>query len=418
VLAPGYVGCAASARLGGQSKLLDGQATAEAQGTLAVGGAGDHAGNALFLPVLSLSGGVIPATQRGTGAFEGGVEYATSPRALPALSLRVGPRVGGTWGGQAGSYGGVRGGVAIALEEPGLDRTYPVVVVEALAAPGFGGDLAGTFVGGLGVSFGFEKYGSFRVPSGRPMRHDGRAIVASVSRRRAWRDAAAKPALRGMSRALRRTVGHAWLREARFEHASIATFASLSMQLLACGAPPDLVAGAHHAALDEVHHAKLCFALAAAYLDEDVDPGPLPATGALKRPTLTQLACESLADGALGEGSAAMLATRRRGRAEDPAVKRVLGAIAREERRHAELAWSVLAWAARAGGPPVAAALGTAWAREQTRASSSAAAERGVDLSVHGLPTARDVLDVATRIRRRAGPRLAALLGGAAPVAD
>jgi hypothetical protein len=37
---------------------------------------------------------------------------------------------------------------------------------------------------------------------------------------------------------------------ALFQHASVASFARFSLELLALGAPPDLVAAAHAAALD------------------------------------------------------------------------------------------------------------------------------------------------------------------------
>ncbi len=403
-------GCAASGRLGAQTKLLAGDLTAEAQGTIAVGAAGSHAGKGAFVPVLTLSGGVIPRTGRGTGSFEGGGDYAWL--ASPAVSLRLGPRVGGAWGGEPGGYLGLRGGVAVALESPGRERTYPVVLFEALAAPGVGGDLAGTFVGGLGVSFGAEYYGLFRVPSGRPMRKRGRAVVAPIVARRAWRDAA-KPALRGLTPAVRRALGRAWLREARLEHASIATFANLSMQLLACGAPPELIGGAHQAALDEVHHAKLCFGLAAAYLGEEVDPGALPAVDSCK-PSLARLAVESLVEGVIGEGCAALLATRRRRAARDGTVKRVLGAIAREERRHGELAWAVVAWSVREGGARVAKAVRDAWARDLRRAPASL---RVADkLAAHGLATSRDLAAALTLTRLRAAGRLDALLAGARPL--
>jgi hypothetical protein len=397
-------GCATSGRLGPESKLLGGNATAEFQGTIAVGGSGDHAGDGVFLPVLTLSGGVIPATGRGTGSFEGGGDYANA--VAKRLSLRLGPRVGGTWGGQAGPYVGLRGGVALAMDEPSLDETYPIILLEAFGGPGLGGDISGAFVGGLGLSFGFERYGSFRIPAGRPVRRNGCEVVAPVARRREWREVA-RPAMRGMPRTLRKTLGRAWLREARSEHASVATFANLSVQLLSCGAPANLVALAHRAALDEVRHSRLCFGLASAYLDAEMGPGDLPFVEP-EKPSIERVAVESLLDGAVGEGSAAVLAAKRRRAARDGAVRRVLGVIAREERRHAELAWAVVTWGVQAGGAGVASTLRDAWAEHLRRAPSRLS--RGLELPAHGLPTNIDVADALARTNRRADGRLRELL--------
>jgi hypothetical protein len=49
------------------------------------------------------------------------------------------------------------------------------------------------------------------------------------------------------------------------------------LELLALGAPAELVEKAHVAALDEIEHARICFALASAYGGERYGPGPLDA---------------------------------------------------------------------------------------------------------------------------------------------
>ena len=65
----------------------------------------------------------------------------------------------------------------------------------------------------------------------------------------------------------------AWLEIAQLEHASIAAFASLSLRLLAAGAPAELVTASHRAALDEVEHARIAFELASVYGGRRVGPG-------------------------------------------------------------------------------------------------------------------------------------------------
>jgi hypothetical protein len=121
------------------------------------------------------------------------------------------------------------------------------------------------------------------------------------------------------------------LRDAFFEHASVAAFARLSLSLLAFGAPPDLVADAHRAALDEIRHTQISFALAGAA----IGPGPCPAFAELRaHRSLAELAEESFVDGCIGETCAALelraIATRN---GDDPTIL----AMAEDEERHAEL---------------------------------------------------------------------------------
>jgi hypothetical protein len=401
-------GCAASLRGGGETKLLRGDATIEGQGTAAIGGAGDDAGSGAFLPVATLTGGVLPKTGDATGSFEIGGEYA---RAVASrVSLRAGPRVAGVWGARSGSYMALRAGAFFAPSPAYLDDWYPVLGVEVLGGPALGGDLAGTVVAGAALSIGYEWYGSFHVPSGRPVRRDGALVVAEVASTTAWRENA-EPDRRALSRGARVAIGRSWLADARTEHASIAAFAKLSLELLACGAPPDLVAGAHRAALDEVRHAKLCFSLASHYLDEPVDPGAMPRIDA-ERASLESLAIEALVDGAFGEGVAATLAGARRRAARDEHVRRVLGIVAREERRHAELGWEIVTWALREARVPIGEALRATWADVGAR-RLRANEEPAGDFSAHGIPTVRQVHAATLRVRRRVEQRLSALLGSA-----
>jgi hypothetical protein len=140
------------------------------------------------------------------------------------------------------------------------------------------------------------------------------------------------------------------------EHASVASFARFSLTLLAVGAPADLVELAHRAALDEVRHARLCFALASAYAGEDIAPGPFPVGGA-QPVSLMALAVDTVREGCIGETVAAVIAAEQLARATDPAVQAALARIVVDEARHAELAWRTVAWALRASGDDVRAAV-------------------------------------------------------------
>jgi hypothetical protein len=156
--------------------------------------------------------------------------------------------------------------------------------------------------------------------------------------------------------AQRRRLAALWLDDATAEHASIASFARATLELLAVGAPPELVFAAQQASLDEVRHAQTCFTLAALYAGEAAEPGPLPAP-TLRSPDLQSLACDTFIEGCIGETLAALTALRAARHCQVPAVREALTGIADDEARHAELAWATLAYAVRNGGSEVAAAV-------------------------------------------------------------
>ena len=124
-------------------------------------------------------------------------------------------------------------------------------------------------------------------------------------------------------------------------------FSRLSLSLVSLGAPAHLVQAALRAALEEIEHARLSFALAEAYALTPMGPGPLVELTSAPAVTVTSradLARESLVDGCLLEGAAAAYAQVALARASDPAVRTALAIIARDEASHAELAWEIARW--------------------------------------------------------------------------
>jgi hypothetical protein len=189
---------------------------------------------------------------------------------------------------------------------------------------------------------------------GRPLRDArGEARVASAAHRTDWRDAPVDtpPA-----------VAAHWLREALDEHAAVGAFARLTLDLLALGAPADLVARAAEAMADEIAHARAAFALAG----QAAGPGPLVAHPA-PTPDLASLAAEAIADGVVNEAVAAAEAAVRRATATEPTVIAALDRVIRDEARHAALALDTARWAIGIGGPEVAAAARAALARGLAR---------------------------------------------------
>ncbi len=162
-------------------------------------------------------------------------------------------------------------------------------------------------------------------------------------------------------------VAEAWRKNGLTEHASVAAFARLSIELLELGAPPRLVDAAHADALDESRHTDLCFELARELDGRDVRPGAFP-TGAARATRgprtirLCRLAVESLIDGAINEGVSARVVAELSKAVTDPKIAEVLRAIARDEGRHAVHGFEVLAWCIQEGGRPVVAAVESALA--------------------------------------------------------
>lgn len=210
-------------------------------------------------------------------------------------------------------------------------------------------------------------------------------------------------------------IARRWAERARFEHASIASFARFSMELLSVGAPPSLVSAAQQAGLDEVRHAQLALAIASEYAGTRLDLGPLDVGDALSGAmTLEAITVAAVVEGCVGETLAAMEAAATAAVA-GPRVRGALSAIAEDETRHAELAWAFVQWAADVGGPALRARIRAAFAQafEQVRAEASEAADEMGDAREHGFLSATDV----ARLRRRAidevlRPAVGAVLSG------
>ncbi len=151
----------------------------------------------------------------------------------------------------------------------------------------------------------------------------------------------------------RQALAAAWLKDALEEHASVAAFARFSIMGLAVGAPPDLIADAQRASLDEIRHARICFGLACRYGAREIGPATLRVDDAFPAATLTEVAMLAAKEGCVGETLGALLAERQALIATDPAVKKALAKIAGDERHHAELSWRFVSWACHAGGSPI-----------------------------------------------------------------
>ncbi len=150
----------------------------------------------------------------------------------------------------------------------------------------------------------------------------------------------------------------AWADAGAGEHASVAAFARLSLELMALGAPSELLSGVHQAALDEVQHAERCWALALRFAGTTRSAGafPFPKSITINR-SLPELAAAAVREGCLAETLGAHLVAAAAELAPEPEVRAALEAIAADEARHAVLSFKIVAWALRTGGAPVRAAV-------------------------------------------------------------
>lgn len=226
---------------------------------------------------------------------------------------------------------------------------------------------------------------------GRPARIDGTAVYAPVAPGRAWSSADLAPALAALPAETRARLAAVWTEVARMEHASIASFANLALRLMAAGAPPELIAATHRAALDEIEHARIAFGLASAYAGEPIGPGAF-ADAARMSPEggIGALAVETFLDGCIGETVAAAEAGWAAARAADPAIAGALRTMAEDETRHAELAWAIVAWCVRSSGPALVARL------ERTLSTAQGTVDEVADpaaseLWVHGVVPPHDL---------------------------
>lgn len=185
-------------------------------------------------------------------------------------------------------------------------------------------------------------------------------------------------------------LAQVWLKDGLEEHASVAAFARFTLLLLSVGAPPGLVAESQRASLDEIQHARACFALARRYGKTDVGPARLEVADSIGALSLADITALTVAEGCVGETLGALMAAEQVDLATDPDVKRILGKIARDEARHAELAWKFLAWALRTGGEPVEAAARIAFQKTIDDLERMPVVDYGVDLATwhaHGRMT-------------------------------
>lgn len=235
---------------------------------------------------------------------------------------------------------------------------------------------------------------------GRPFLVDGRARIPSAVERDDW-CRPSSPNVHDLSPSTRAVLSQAWAAEGCHEAASVASFSRFVLQLLSLGAPSSLVARAQAAMADEVEHARAFFGLARAYGGVNLGPGQLSIDGALEHASDPIASAISLAtEGCIAETVSAMQLELAASRATDPEIAELLSTIAEQELRHAELAWSALAWMLRRGDDSLRSAVADAFSRAEDAVPRAVSISDDLDpkiLRAAGRLTAAQRLDVAQR---------------------
>ncbi len=248
-----------------------------------------------------------------------------------------------------------------------------VAVIGLITRPPQRGYFAGSLLGGLAMTAvsAFASLmafltgaGGFGIaPWGRPLRIRGRMVHPELRPGEAWAEGSS-PRCDELSPATREALATLWHHDAQKEHASVPAFSRLAWLLAGLGAPPQLLEGAHHAGLQEIDHARRCFALAGGYAGAPLSVEPIPellsAPLGVGRDPLLAVAVESLRDGCLIEDFNADVARVAADHARDPAALELATIIARDEREHAELAWQILEWCIASGDAPLRRAIARA----------------------------------------------------------
>lgn len=297
--------------------------------------------------------------------------------------------------------GFICGIVALAKRTPGDTKVLLLglfaMLSSVLAA------VTGSLAGGFGLLMSSDGL------HGRPLRRKGAPVLPEAgptegeptwSMESAETDWAASA--EGMSAKLRATVAEGWLEDARTEHASVAAFSRLSLDLLAISAPPALVLRTHEAAIDEVHHARIGYAIASAYAGQKLEPLSYGAAASLepREVDLALVARESLLEGVVGEGACADLLRRGSTKVESHVLARHMARLAADEGRHAELAKDIVRFCVAKAGPSLMVSLVEAVSAASRSALPESEGEAESDaLAAHGRFTKSEWRGAYTKAR-------------------
>ncbi|HEY5955434.1 MAG TPA: ferritin-like domain-containing protein, partial [Polyangiaceae bacterium] len=157
----------------------------------------------------------------------------------------------------------------------------------------------------MGAS-GFRVCANVSCAIGRPFLVAGEDRRAVIIERSDWSESSGAMLRAGLSSEQAARLGQHYSMIAQMEHAAVAAFARLLLELIGQGAPADLIERVILAQADEARHAKLAFGLASELLGKNIGPGSLPLTDAKLGASLEELAYNTVLEGCVGETIAAL----------------------------------------------------------------------------------------------------------------
>lgn len=179
---------------------------------------------------------------------------------------------------------------------------------------------------------------------GRPLLVDGSIRATRTTGREGWSGASVNPKTEGLSPELIDALAAKWSDVAAMEHASVASFARFTLQLMALGAPSDLLAATQQAASDEVEHARMAYAVASAYAGRSIGPDALDLAGVRIETDRATVLRGLIEEACVGEAIGVAEARAYAETSSDRAIADLLNQVANDEQRHAALAWRTLRW--------------------------------------------------------------------------
>jgi hypothetical protein len=240
---------------------------------------------------------------------------------------------------------------------------------------------------------------------GRPLLVEGATRTASPTTTRGWQSDGRGPAgarlapldlsgidVSSLAADERERLARHFLDAAALEHASVASFARFTLELLALGAPRDLIVASHLAGLDEIEHATMAFEVASIVAGRDYGPGRLDVGGVAPRTSTDEIVRALVEEACVGETLGVVDAELAASDACGTALEGYFSRIAEDEARHAELAFRALGWilGASSEGEALRAAARDAFERCLARLEVPLP-DRDDRLAPHGVSSSRRV---------------------------
>ena len=153
----------------------------------------------------------------------------------------------------------------------------------------------------------------------------------------------------------RARLAETWRRRAAAEYLAVSTFSFLAVDLVAAGAPADVLSHAARSQLDEIRHAELAIRMVEIYGGQRIEPpaGMSRLPYDKTRPKLHQAVANTLLVSCVSETYATTVLIATRELTTDPVAHAVLTSIYSDEVMHARLGWSYLRYGIEQGGQGV-----------------------------------------------------------------